>query len=103
MLQDARRVDPIPARSWGWGFSTSQDFSGEIALIAFSASCWTPAMVRRRHADPFGFLRPWKGGVPALLDCSIRWRVCRSAAFVSEGNRRCGPRPLGLGARRDDV
>jgi hypothetical protein len=43
---------------WGWGFSTSQDFNGDIALIACFASSWTPAMVRRWHADPFGFLRP---------------------------------------------
>jgi hypothetical protein len=34
--------------------------NGDIALI------WTPAMVRRRHADPFGILRPW-GEVPALF------------------------------------
>jgi Concanavalin A-like lectin/glucanases superfamily len=39
---------------WGWGFSTSQDFNGDIALIACFASTWTPAMVRRWHADPFG-------------------------------------------------
>jgi hypothetical protein len=32
---------------WGWGFSTSQDFNGDIALIACFASAWTPAMVRR--------------------------------------------------------
>jgi hypothetical protein len=51
---------------WGWGFSTSQDFNGDIALIACFASSWTPAMVRRWHADPFGFLRPWNE-VPALL------------------------------------
>jgi hypothetical protein len=51
---------------WGWGFSTSQDFNGDIALIAGFASSWTPAMVRRWHADPFGFLRPW-GEVPALI------------------------------------
>jgi hypothetical protein len=44
---------------WGWGFSTSQDFNGDIALVACFASSWTPAMVRRWHADPFGFLRPW--------------------------------------------
>jgi hypothetical protein len=50
----------------GWGFSTSQDFNGDIALIACFASSWTPAMVRRWHADPFGFLRPW-GEVPALM------------------------------------
>ena len=51
---------------WGWGFSTSQDFNGDIALIACFASSWTPAMVRRWHADPFGFLRPWNE-VPALM------------------------------------
>jgi hypothetical protein len=39
---------------WGWGFSTNQDFNGDIALIACFASSWTPAMVRRWHADPFG-------------------------------------------------
>src|SRR5919106_5961143 len=50
----------------GWGFSTSQDFNGDIALIACFASSWTPAMVRRWHADPFGFLRPWNE-VPALM------------------------------------
>jgi hypothetical protein len=32
---------------WGWGFSTSQDLNGDIALIACFASSWTPAMVRR--------------------------------------------------------
>jgi hypothetical protein len=51
---------------WGWGFSTSQDFNGDIALIACFAASWTPAMVRRWHADPFGFLRPWNE-VPALM------------------------------------
>jgi Concanavalin A-like lectin/glucanases superfamily len=51
---------------WGWGFSTSQDFNGDIALVAGFASSWTPAMVRRWHADPFGLLRPW-GEVPALF------------------------------------
>jgi len=33
--------------------------------VACFASSWTPAMVRRWHADPFG-LRPWNE-VPALL------------------------------------
>jgi hypothetical protein len=50
----------------GWGFSTSQDLNGDIALIACFASSWTPAMVRRWHADPFGFLRPW-GEAPAIM------------------------------------
>jgi hypothetical protein len=51
---------------WGWGFSTSQDFNGDIALVACFASSRPPAMVRRWHADPFGFLRPW-GEVPARM------------------------------------
>jgi hypothetical protein len=51
---------------WGWGFSTSQDFNGEIALIACFASSFTPAIVRRWHADPFGFLRQWNE-LPALM------------------------------------
>jgi hypothetical protein len=51
---------------WGWGFLTSQDFNGDIVLIACFASCWTGHMVRRWHADPFGFLRPWND-VPALI------------------------------------
>jgi hypothetical protein len=33
--------------------------NGGIALIACFTSSWTPAMVRRWHADPFGFLPPW--------------------------------------------
>ena len=37
-----------------------------LALVACFASSWTPAMVRRWHADPFGFLRPWNE-VPALM------------------------------------
>ena len=51
---------------FGWGFSTNQDFNGDIALIACFAASWTPAMIRRWHADPFGFLRPWNE-VPALM------------------------------------
>jgi hypothetical protein len=51
---------------FGWGFSMSQDFNGDIALIACFAASWTPAMIRRWNADPFGFLRPW-GEVPALM------------------------------------
>jgi hypothetical protein len=51
---------------WGWGFSTSQDFNRDIALVAGFASSWTPAMVRRWHADPPGFMRPWNE-VPALI------------------------------------
>jgi hypothetical protein len=39
---------------------------GDIALIACFAASWTPAMIRRWHADPFGFLRPWNE-VPALM------------------------------------
>jgi hypothetical protein len=51
---------------WGWGFSSSQDFNGDIALIACFASSWIPAMVRRWHANPFGFLRPGNE-LPALF------------------------------------
>jgi hypothetical protein len=36
-----------------------------IKITCF-ASTWTPAMVRRWHADPFGFLRPWNER-PALM------------------------------------
>ena len=51
---------------WSWGSSPSQDFNGDIALVACFASCWTGHMGRRWHVDPFGFLRPW-GEVPALM------------------------------------
>jgi hypothetical protein len=61
--QHQQRVRHLPL---GWGFSTSQDFNGDIALIACFAASWTPAMIRRWHADPFGFLRPWNE-VPALI------------------------------------
>jgi hypothetical protein len=50
---------------FGWGFSTSQDFNGDIALIACFAASWTPAMIRQWHADAFGFLRRWNE-LPAL-------------------------------------
>ena len=61
--QHQRPVRHLPL---GLGFSTSQDFNGDIALIACFASSWTPAMVRRWHAEPFGSLRPWNE-VPALM------------------------------------
>jgi hypothetical protein len=51
---------------FGWGFSTNQDFSGDIALIACFAASWTPAMIRWWNADSFRFLRPWNE-VPALI------------------------------------
>ena len=51
---------------FGWGFSTNQDFNGDIALIACFAASWTPAMIRRWNADPFGFLRPWNE-LPVLM------------------------------------
>jgi hypothetical protein len=53
--QHQRLIRHLPL---GLGFSTSQDFNGDIALVACFASAWTPAMVRRWQADPFGFLRP---------------------------------------------
>jgi hypothetical protein len=71
----AQRRRPAPALfgiyRWGWGFSTSQDFNGDIALIACFASSWTAAMVWRWHADPFGFLRPWNEA-PALMGSAAR-------------------------------
>lgn len=42
---------------FGWGFSTSTDYIGEMGLIMAFGSCWTDSMVLRWHADPFGFLR----------------------------------------------
>jgi hypothetical protein len=65
-ISHVQRSDDWIATTWNWGFSTSQDFNGDIALIACFASSWTPAMVRRWHADPFGFLHPW-GEAPALI------------------------------------
>jgi hypothetical protein len=50
---------PVRHLSLGLGLLDAQDFNGDIALIACFASSWTPAMVRRWHADRFGFLRPW--------------------------------------------
>jgi hypothetical protein len=67
-------------RRWGWGFSTSQDFNGDIALIACFASSWTPAMVRRWHADPFGFLRPWR--------CLRSWEVRHAPRARLDRHRR---------------
>jgi hypothetical protein len=61
-----------------WGFSTNQDFNGDIALIACFASSWTAAMVRRWHADPFRFLRPWNE-VPALFGSAPPQRPPRPA------------------------
>jgi hypothetical protein len=71
---------------WGWGFSTSQDFNGDIALIACFASSWTRAMVRRWHVDPFGFLRPW-GDVPALIPSAHPPRPPRPARACWRANR----------------
>jgi hypothetical protein len=68
-IQAKRSADPLgEARVLGWetGSSRSSDFNGDIALVACFASSWTPAMVRRWHADPFGFLRLWNE-VPALI------------------------------------
>jgi hypothetical protein len=54
----ARTSGPSSDYTAGLGFSTAQDFNGDIALIACFASSWTPAMVRRWHADRLGFLLP---------------------------------------------
>jgi hypothetical protein len=53
----------------GFPSTVGQDFNGDIALIACFAPSWTPTMVRRWHADPFGFLRPWNE-LPALMGAS---------------------------------
>jgi hypothetical protein len=102
---------------WGSGFSTSQDFNGDIALIACFAASWTPAMVRRWHADPFGFLRPWNellalmGSAPTCHAAFDRYRRGHlpdgMSASIPEGGdlmaARSRPppasRPLGLGSR----
>ena len=49
---------------WGWGFSTSQDFNGDIALILCCGACWTgrPPVARRSVRLP----APWNE-VPALM------------------------------------
>jgi hypothetical protein len=61
--QHQRPVRHLPL---GLGLPDVAGLNGDIALIACFASSWTAAMVRRWHADPFGFLRPWNEG-PALL------------------------------------
>ena len=43
---------------WGWGFSTSQDFNGDIALSRASPPPG-PGHDPPVDADPFGFLCPW--------------------------------------------
>jgi hypothetical protein len=77
---------------WGWGFSTSQDSNGDIALVACFASPWTPAMVRRWHADPFGFLRPWNE-VPALFGSAPPAMPPRPAPAWSSASWRSLPEP----------
>jgi hypothetical protein len=52
---------------WGWGFATNQDLNGDIALIACFAASWIPALVRRWHADPFGFLPALIGSAPPAM------------------------------------
>jgi hypothetical protein len=63
-----RRPTPAScaASTAGAGASQRRSFNGHIALIACFASSWTPAMVRRWHGDPFGFLRSWNE-LPALF------------------------------------
>ena len=52
---------------WGWQSSGSQALDEALRLFfgAFGAAS-DDAMVRRWHADPFGFLRSWNE-VPALF------------------------------------
>jgi hypothetical protein len=49
----------------GYAFGPIGTAAGAL-LIAGFASSWTPGMIRRWHADPFGFLRPWNE-LPALI------------------------------------
>jgi phosphoribosylaminoimidazolecarboxamide formyltransferase / IMP cyclohydrolase len=54
---------------WGWGFSTSQDFDGDIALIACFASSWTRAaleVVTERAPTP-----------AELADLRFAFAVCK--------------------------
>ena len=69
-------------RAWcpAESFSTSQDFNGDIALIACFASSWTPAMVPPWHADPFGFLRPWN-------ECLRSWECATRHAPLDRHRR----------------
>jgi hypothetical protein len=57
---------------WGWGFSTSQDFNGDIALIACFASFLDPrhgaAMARRSVRLP----APMERGACADWQCATR-------------------------------
>ena len=41
-LPMARRDQRFGIYQWGWGFSTNQDFNGDIALIACFAASWSP-------------------------------------------------------------
>jgi hypothetical protein len=51
---------------WGWGFSTSQDFNGDIALFACFASPGPPPWCGSGTPIRLGFLRPWNE-MPALM------------------------------------
>ena len=62
LVASSTAANTVTSTAWsifrfGWGFSTNQDFNGDIALIARFAASWTPAMICRWNADPFGFLR----------------------------------------------
>ena len=87
---------------WGWGFSTNQDFNGDIALILCCGACWTGHMVRRWHADPFGFLRPWTSA--ALMEalhppCPPRLTPAWSPSSWGSVSASCGV--IGWSARHD--
>jgi hypothetical protein len=64
---------------WGWGFSTSQDFNGDIALIACFASSWTP---------------PWcGGGTPIRSASSARGKSCLRSLAARHPPRLPRPAP----------
>jgi hypothetical protein len=61
---------------WGWGFSTSQDFNGDIALIACFAASWTPpwcALARRIRSASCA---PWGECLRSLAGTPIRSASC---------------------------
>jgi hypothetical protein len=49
-----------------WGFSTTRTSMATSRSSRASPRPWTPAMIRRWNADPFGFLCPWNE-VSALI------------------------------------
>ena len=77
---------------WGWGFSTNQDFNGDIALILCCGACWTgphrPPVARR----PLRLPAPLERGACAHGECATRhapldqhWRGHLSNGVAANG------------------